>query len=284
MLRGGGITAREAKRQREQTAREWDRERRAKARADLARLRQNIAHAKAGQREAIKAVRELCRHRLRDVRAAAVELRAALREQVKAERRELAERIARQRAELRDEIKRALADAKGQCAEDVARAITAGRRDVERALRELAEAREMRDLMFPRRKAGPKRERREIAAEVARRAAERRQEDDDEVRSNIPEELIPVFEKVKRKIKATPYASRTEVFLEWAAEHGETVAEIQNEEIARQLRAWEREERQLAKALKKRGRFVEPMREPGEDDDEPADAIASSADETEIPF
>jgi hypothetical protein len=34
MLRGGGITAREAKRQREQTAREWDRERRAQARAE----------------------------------------------------------------------------------------------------------------------------------------------------------------------------------------------------------------------------------------------------------
>ena len=44
-------------------------------------------------------------------------------------------------------------------------------------------------------------------------ARERREESDDEVRSNIPRELLSTFERVKRKVKATPRMSRTEVFM-----------------------------------------------------------------------
>ena len=42
---------------------------------------------------------------------------------------------------------------------------------------------------------------------------ERQAESDDEVRSNIPPELVALFERVKRGIKASPRMSRTESFL-----------------------------------------------------------------------
>ncbi len=43
---------------------------------------------------------------------------------------------------------------------------------------------------------------------------ERQAESDDEVRSNIPPELVALFERVKRGIKASPRMSRTEAFLQ----------------------------------------------------------------------
>ena len=51
------------------------------------------------------------------------------------------------------------------------------------------------------------------------KAIERRSESDDEVRSNIPPELAPLFEKVKRGIKGSARKSRTEEFLEYVEEH-----------------------------------------------------------------
>lgn len=42
---------------------------------------------------------------------------------------------------------------------------------------------------------------------------ERRAESDDEVRANISRDLVPLFERVKREIKAAPRISRTEAFL-----------------------------------------------------------------------
>jgi len=43
------------------------------------------------------------------------------------------------------------------------------------------------------------------------------------VRSNLPADLIPLFEKVKRGIKPTPRMSRTESFLKYAEEHPDEV-------------------------------------------------------------
>lgn len=52
---------------------------------------------------------------------------------------------------------------------------------------------------------------------------ERRAESDDEVRSNIPPELVALFERVKRGIKASPRMSRTEAFLHYAEENPDDV-------------------------------------------------------------
>ena len=46
-----------------------------------------------------------------------------------------------------------------------------------------------------------------------------RQESDEEVRNNIPPELVPTWEVEKRGIKGNPRKSRTEAFLEWVEQH-----------------------------------------------------------------
>jgi uncharacterized protein DUF6496 len=48
---------------------------------------------------------------------------------------------------------------------------------------------------------------------------ERQSESDDEVRQNIPRDLVPLFERVKRGIKGSARRSRTEEFLEYVEEH-----------------------------------------------------------------
>src|SRR6185295_17647714 len=52
---------------------------------------------------------------------------------------------------------------------------------------------------------------------VARAVA--RGESDDEVRANIPPDLVPLFERVKRGIKGSARESRTEAFLRYVEEH-----------------------------------------------------------------
>jgi hypothetical protein len=50
-------------------------------------------------------------------------------------------------------------------------------------------------------------------------------ESDDQVRANIPAELVPVFNRVRRTIRAREGMSRTEAFLHWAEENpGEVYA------------------------------------------------------------
>jgi len=61
--------------------------------------------------------------------------------------------------------------------------------------------------------------------------AERRSESDDAVRKNLPPELLPVFDKVRRSIKAGHRRTRTEAFLEWAEEHPAEVLAIQAEHV-----------------------------------------------------
>jgi hypothetical protein len=48
---------------------------------------------------------------------------------------------------------------------------------------------------------------------------ERQSESDDEVRANIPPELVALWERVKRGIKASPRMTRTEAFLHYVEEH-----------------------------------------------------------------
>jgi chromosome segregation ATPase len=74
--------------------------------------------------------------------------------------------------------------------------------------------------------------------------AEARQESDDTVRQNIPAELLPVFEKVKRSIRGTPMISRTEAFLQYVEENPDDVQNIieaaipSDDEFAAAYAAW----------------------------------------------
>jgi hypothetical protein len=63
------------------------------------------------------------------------------------------------------------------------------------------------------------RSRKRAAPKASRK--ERQSESDDDVRANIPEELVPLFEKVKRQIKGSARRSRTEEFLDFVHDHPE---------------------------------------------------------------
>lgn len=83
---------------------------------------------------------------------------------------------------------------------------------------------------------------------------ERLSESDDEVRGNIDPELAPVWEVMRRRIKAGPRSSRTEVFLQWVHDHaGEArsiIAEHHEAESEREYRAMLAQEKKLSKAIK----------------------------------
>lgn len=92
-------------------------------------------------------------------------------------------------------------------------------------------------------------DRRGIKGSVRSTAAERASESDDEVRANIPSELVPAFEKNKRFIKGTPRKTRTEAFLQWAEENPAEVWALQNEQAEREIRAMVREHNRAARAV-----------------------------------
>lgn len=71
-------------------------------------------------------------------------------------------------------------------------------------------------------------------------ARERLAESDDAVRAELPPELLPVWERVKRTIRETGYASRVECFLDWVHDHSAEVARYQAEAMARAVRKLER--------------------------------------------
>jgi hypothetical protein len=66
-------------------------------------------------------------------------------------------------------------------------------------------------------------------------AGERRAESDDEVRSNLHATMVPVFDHVRRHIKASPRMSRTEAFLHWAEENPDEVIELMQHDADRYL-------------------------------------------------
>lgn len=80
---------------------------------------------------------------------------------------------------------------------------------------------------------------------------ERREESDDAVRSNLPRELVPVFNRVRSHIKGSRHRTRTEAFVEWAEEHPEDVLAYQGDEsdreVARLIAERTQYEKQLAK-------------------------------------
>jgi hypothetical protein len=192
-------------------------------------------------------------------------IEAGLREKQRAKLRELRQRIKDKRASKRAAVKgarlgcklarRLIADecatkrarARETCAAAIDRARKRGESEIDAALAALADERALQ--ASGRRLAK--------AQKATRRAAERtrRLETDDMVKHNIPAELHVVYDRVKRGLPKKERSSRTEVFLEWAAEHEAEVAEIQAEADFAALAKLEREERKLARELRRpRGR------------------------------
>jgi hypothetical protein len=203
----------------------WVKER---ARAELVRLQQAIAEARERRKAALLSTRETCSR-----------ARARVRERVKAFRAAEIARINREAAEMR-------AAARNQCKARRYRIQQSGAKVVEKRRAELdGEARLQAQLE----RAG----RHALRQKKRSTAAERAQESDDAVRSNLPAELVGVFDRVRRHIKGSKRVTRTEAFLEWAESHPEDVLEYQEHETDREVRRLVAEHEAAQRALRKTG-------------------------------
>jgi hypothetical protein len=182
-------TPAQARKERAQTMREIARDLKKADRARLLELKASV-RALAGERSrAIARARAACKGRRRGVptlKEAAAILRAA-----RAEARSTCDRELEGAKKIRDAGARARAQ-----------------RDAERK-----HQKEMRRLE------AQARARKKEARPGLASARERRAESDDEVRANIPPELVPLFDRVKRQIRASDRVTRTEAFLHYAHEH-----------------------------------------------------------------
>lgn len=195
-----------------------------------------------------------------------------------------------QRAQARARVAAMKADAKSACAEGRVAARVEGHALKERAKSDAKTLREKARGSCEEKKRSVAEERkyqRELRkSEAANRAsarasrassATRRAESDDEVRGNIPPELVPLFDRVKRSIKASPRRSRTEAFLEYVEAHpGEEYAAIDDAtdaliaDLERQQRAGRTNPRaashvvlgSLTELVVKEGRATRAMRWP----------------------
>ena len=215
----------EAKRQRKALMRDVARDLKSQSRSKLLALRERL-------RAARKARRTAAAHALGACRAARAPLPTV--------------------KQLAAELRAAKADAKSVC--DVerghARAL-AGK--VHQARAELAAERKYR------------RELRRIESGNNRKAKARpglararQSESDDEVRGNIPPELVALFERVKRSIKGSDRKSRTEEFLEYADAHPDEEWGALEDAVDREIREMER--RQAMPNPKKRSKKKSPKR------------------------
>jgi len=184
------FTRAEGRRQRREIMRQIAREHRREQRETLTRLRHELGDARAMRSAALRQAKERCRADRLAARARARELRAKL-------MHELREAVRRERAGALTECKRGLEEARA-ISDRVARA--RAELEAERRYR-----REMRRI---------EQGNRQRLKETKRASgAERRGESDEEVAVNVPPELLPVWNRVKRSIRGSERMSRLEIFL-----------------------------------------------------------------------
>lgn len=206
--------------------REIERDLTTKARETLAKLKEKIAAARERRRKTSTRAAQRCRV-----------ARQAVRERQKAERAQIRQRLNAAFAEERQKLRQ-------RCDARKTKIRSIGGRAEDAALREWDEERRyQRDLQ--RAEAGF---RRKTAAAERRSAKERRAESDDAVRSNIPAELLGLFERVKRSVHGTPHMSRTEAFLHWVEENPDEVLAIQQADAEKRFRRLVAEQSRLERA------------------------------------
>ena len=206
--------------------REIDTDQKKKAKEALTALRAQLRAARAAHREALKGAVAKCRAH-----------RATVSEKLKAER-------AQALAELRAKGESERASARGVCAVEKGAAGKGTSGAVAYAREELAKERGFQEDMKRIERGNRARIRRAKQSTVA----ERRSESDDEVRNNIPSELVGLFEKVKRSIKGGPRETRTEAFLRYAEEHPSEYLESIDDKTEALIRDLERREREAIEA------------------------------------
>ncbi len=221
------MTRKAAAEARKQLWRDIQKQHRQEARAKVGHLREQVRAARAARKDAIRQASERCRTE----RLAARERAKALRERALAELRE-AVRLERLTARETCSLRRNGATSKDGVAR--ARAELAAERAYRADLRRIERNNKARTRAHP---------------HVT--YVERRTESDDEVRGNLPPDLVPLFERVKRGIKGSTRMSRTEAFLKYAEEHPDEVLELAEDKTDAIIRELERKEREAARALAK---------------------------------
>ncbi len=225
------LTRAEGRRQRAAIMREIAREHRKAQRIELRSLRDALREAHQKRRSALREAKQACRSGRVLARQHAKELRTRL-------LAEMRQAVQSERQAARDACRADLAAGRAlQSQVEQARAKLAAETKFRREMRRIARANKER--------------RRELAPRRVHR--ERMTESDDEVRANIPPELVGLFEKVKRSIRGSERQSRTEAFLHYAEEHPAevlTAIEDRTEAVIAELEAREREaERALRRPI-----------------------------------
>jgi hypothetical protein len=142
---------------------------------------------------------------------------------------EIKELRARERARINRITKEMRQEARNRCQLRKVKIRQSAKNAAERARLELIEQRRLQAEI----RAVDRRIRKEAKRRVT--GAERRAESDDQVRQNIPPEMVPVFDKIRRTIKAKPGMSRTEAFLHYVEENPGEVYAVQYADEDREL-------------------------------------------------
>lgn len=215
------LSAAQVKRQRKALWREIAHEERKKARELLRELQDHLRGARAARKHALHEAKSICKVG-----------RQTIREQVKAHRLAAV-------ARLRDEVHAMRQGARDACHQARTGARGLGSHIEQARAKLLAEKQYRADL----RRIERHNQERRRELHPKRWAQERASESDDEVRGNINQELVPLFEKIKRHIKGSDRMSRTEAFLHYAEEHPDEILlsiEDHTDRLVRELEAKER--------------------------------------------
>ncbi len=228
----GGVTLAQAKKQKRELMAEIAKEHVRKDREKLRELRAKIRAAKAKRREAMRAAVEHCKIGRARAKQRARDHAQALRDQA--------------REMIRKAIEEEKTAARTECESRKTEVRASGGSAEQKARQELGAERQLQRELARIEKGARAREREKPRATLA----ERRQESDDEVRSNLDPSMWPLWEKVKRKIKASDRMSRTEAFLHSVEEAPHELVEAQEELSQREIARLIREQRALEDAMR----------------------------------
>ena len=221
-------TAAQARADRRELWKQITREHKHQAREKITHLRAQLGDARRRRKTALRDAKERCRAE----RLAARERARALRIRVL---EELRETMRAERAGARQACTVRMGEARG-IKDQIARA----RAEL------LAEKHYQADL---RRIDSANKKRRKEAPGVTR--LERQGESDDEVRGNLPPELVPLFERVKRTIKASPRMTRTETFLHFVEENPHVYLDAIEDKTEAMIRQLEEQHREAHRELRR---------------------------------
>jgi len=210
--------------------RDHERDARRKDRQNLKDLRKHIAAANRYGRVRLREVRAICKAGVRKAREVANAIRA------------------RKRAEANTEIAAARIASRNACESRKSQAREKNRDSVHRASAALhAEQQHQATIQRWTKKPAHVRERKRTIDAIA--------ESDSEVVNNLPPELIPVWQAKKSQMKACPRRSRTEVFVEWAAEHPADVLTILDRQFRKDVDRMIADEKEVRARVGSRGHY-----------------------------